>query len=327
MIISYTICSANYLAHAKAMGDSLVENNSHHKFVIILLDEYADLNQNFFTPHTIIPVSQMNIAGFTEMNVKYTIFELSCALKPFSAEYIFQKYTACKKLFYFDADIFVFGSLHEAEAILNTNSILLTPHFCRAINSRNRSYIERTVLKAGIYNGGFFGLRRNNETDEFLVWWKKRLEIFCFNDTINGLFVDQVWLNLAPLLFKSHHIFYNPGYNAAYWNLDERLFTTVNNETFVNDRFPLVFYHFSGYDFSNENIISNFFPEYILENYKILAPLFSRYKQTVLSNNYDNFSNLKSNFGKKAEKKSIIKINKFFGVRKRDLKSEDYKIK
>lgn len=326
MTISYTICSANYLAYAKSLGDSLVEHNSHHKFIIVIVDRYPELDASFFLPHSIICIDEMGINEFAEMSRQYNIFELSCAVKPFAASYIFESFSACEQVLYFDSDIHIFHSLKTAEEHLNHSSVIITPHFCKPINTRVRSYIERTVLRSGIYNGGFFGLKRCEETAQFLTWWKKRLEIFCYNDTKNGLFVDQLWLNLAPLLFKNVNVFYNEGYNTAYWNLDERSFSSNENNLIVNQKYPLVFFHFSGYSFENKNTISNFFTDYKLVDNPLLMPLFEKYKTSVIANKHTTYSTLIPFFGKKDDKKIVNKYNKFFGLKKRDLKKEDYKI-
>lgn len=327
MIFSFTICSANYLPYAKALADSVIKYNSHHRFIIFLVDRYPKLDLSFCKPHTIICIDEMEIGSFEDMQLKYNIFELSCAIKPFAAEYILKTFKECESLFYFDSDIQIFNSLLKAEEKLQHSSILITPHFSKPINSRIRSYIERTVLRSGVFNAGFFGLRRTAETEEFLVWWKKRLEIFCYNDTKKGLFVDQLWLNLVPLLFKSVNVFSDVGYNVAYWNLDERDISLVNENFIVNNNSPLVFFHFSGYDFQNKNIVSKFLTDYTLDENKSFLSIFQRYESTVMANEFVECHKLKPLVGKRDEKKYIKKYNKILGLKQLDLKGEDFKIK
>ncbi len=128
MKISYTICSANYLPYAKALADSLIHFNPDHRFIIILADRNYDAQKNSIAPHTIIAADDLALPFFEEMNERYSIFELSCALKPFEAEYLFRTYKDCDLLFYFDTDIMLFGSLSAAEKALNINPLLFTPH-------------------------------------------------------------------------------------------------------------------------------------------------------------------------------------------------------
>lgn len=327
MTFSFTICSANYLPYAKALADSVIRYNSHHRFIIFLVDRYPELNLSFCKPYDVITVDEMEIESFSEMELKYNIFEMSCAVKPFAADYIFKNYSECETLFYFDSDIQIFSSLQQAEGKLEDSSILITPHFCEPINSRIRSYIERTVLRSGVFNAGFFGLRRTVETAEFLLWWKKRLEIFCYNDTKKGLFVDQLWLNLVPLLFKSVIVFSNTGYNVAYWNLDERDISSVDDNLIVNNNSHLVFFHFSGYDFQNKNVVSRFLTDYRVDANQNLLSIFERYESGVMANKFVECQKLNPRVGKIDEKKYIKKYNKMFGLKQIDLKAEDFKIK
>jgi len=80
--LAFTICSANYLAYAKALADSLVLHNPQHKFIIFLLDETTHVDVKSFEPHELRPIEELQITGFDNMIARYNIFELSCALKP-----------------------------------------------------------------------------------------------------------------------------------------------------------------------------------------------------------------------------------------------------
>jgi len=69
-------------------------------------------------------------------------------------------------------------------------------------------------------------------------------------------FVDQAWLSSLPFVF--HDLTYlsrHPGLNVAYWNLDERHLTR-SDETILVNGYPLLFFHFSGYDRTNPTFLS-----------------------------------------------------------------------
>ena len=106
--IAFTVCTANYLAHAKAMLDSLSMQNPSYKCYIFLLDEInGRFEENYFYPYIITPVKSLNFPEFEDLCRRYNLFELSCALKPFCALYILQ-FIPCNYLFYFDTDILIF---------------------------------------------------------------------------------------------------------------------------------------------------------------------------------------------------------------------------
>ena len=297
MKLALTICSANYLPYAKALGDSLIEHNSDYTFYIVLLDSYSDFDKEYFQPHTIISIEEIQLAELEEMNSRYSIFELSCALKPFVTEYFLNKETDVELVCYFDSDILIFNKLSEIENKIKHSSILLTPHISVPFVEDGNSPGEETILRAGIFNGGFFAVKKTAETFQFLSWWKTRLFKFCYNDAINGLFVDQIWLNYVPVFFNGVHILDNPGYNVAYWNLHQNEVELINETFYVNKNYPLAFYHYSGYDINSPEIISKHQNRFTFETKPEIIPLYKKYTESVLKNDYLKFASLKSTFG------------------------------
>lgn len=298
MPIAFTICSANYLPFAKALADSLVLHNPDYKFIITLADTYNEYDVSFFEPHQVVPVKRMNIPHFEEMSRRYTIFELSCALKPFVAHYFLNKYSDCETVFYFDSDILVFGSLTKSETILKKHSLVITPHVATPSAYADGIFTELNVLRTGLYNAGFFGLNRSAESLNFLNWWQERLRYHCINDAGSGLFVDQLWLNLAPLYFRSTFILHDPGYNLAYWNFSERKLSGQEENLMVNDSYALVFFHYSGYDVHQPEAVSKYQKTLLLENLPEYIPLFEKYRIMVAANNTEDFFSLPVTLGK-----------------------------
>ena len=296
MIISYTISTVNYLPYAISLGDSKLQYNPKHKFIIVLLDKTDAFDKSKVT-HPILPIEEMAIESFTSMNEQYSIFELSCAIKPFAAAYFFEKESSCKKIFYFDCDMLVFNSLQLAEDKLNENAILITPHLVSTKPFKYREKVETGILKTGIYNAGFWGVSRNDNAISFLNWWKSKTTSFCYDDLEQGLFVDQLWLNIATVFFEDIHVLNNEGYNVAYWNLGERKINTSNNIYFAEDK-KLVLFHFSGYDILNPIYLSKHFPYLNFETNPEVIPLFESYRQGALKNNWDSFFGLNPFFGK-----------------------------
>jgi hypothetical protein len=322
MKIAYTICSANYLPFAKSLADSLVCHNPSYQFVIALADTHRDYDPAFFSPHQIIPVEEMAISSLEEMNGKYTIFELSCALKPFVAEYLLQNNKGCDNLFYFDSDILVYAPLSLAETILERHSILLTPHITTPPVNTSSIETELNVLRTGLYNAGFFGLKRSQSTLKFLNWWQNRLKDYCFNDAAHGLFVDQLWLDLVPLYFPETFILNDPGYNMAYWNFNERRLIHSEGIYSVNEDHPLTFFHYSGFDIDNPDNISKHQKTHSFEELPQYKALFENYVNAVRKNNVRDFLSLPATMGSRTfnedvalapEKKSFTqKLKKLF---------------
>lgn len=296
MKIAFTICSANYLPFAKALGDTFIKHNSDYKFLIVLLDNLPDTDLNFFNPHTIIEITQLQIQEFEEMNSKYNIFELSCALKPFVLEYFIQSNPTADVVIYFDSDILVFNKLLACEEVLKSQSVVITPHIIHPLSEDGLFPNEEIILKAGLYNAGFIAVNNSKDALNFIAWWKERLLMKCFNDTQKGLFVDQLWLSYVPLFFPSTCVLKNPGYNVAYWNLQERNLTIVDNYC-INGESELVFFHFSGFDIHNPEVISKYQNRFSFETKPEYKILFEEYTNRVLANGYEEYKVLQPAFG------------------------------
>ena len=299
MKISFTVCSANYLPYAKSLGDSLIRFNPDHRFIIVLTDRLPAKDLLFFKPHQILTAEDMQLTDLAEMNERYTIFELSCAMKPFAADYIFKQYSDCDELYYFDSDILVYGEMHVASAMLKKNPILLTPHLATPNQFEGRENADLDNLHTGIYNAGFFGLSRHEESNKFLQWWMERMRLYCYNDAAHGFFVDQLWLSLVPNIFLNTAILRDVGYNMAYWNFPERSLRIHGDHYLVNEKQALIFFHFSGYDLDPGTILSKHSAKFTFANSPEFIPLYTDYRNAALANNRDEYFTLTPYFGKK----------------------------
>lgn len=309
--IIFTICSNNYLAQAKTLGDSILKQNPDYNFIIFLCDKKnSKIDYSFLKPHQIIEVYEIGIKNFNEMVSKYNIIELNTSIKPFAFYYLFKTYKDAEYVMYFDPDTYVFNKLKAVEEELKDNSILLTPHIYTPIEFDGETPTENTFTQNGIYNLGFLALRKNEEIYKLIDWWMRRLEINCYNNPKEGIFVDQLPMNFAPIFFKNVKISENWGLNMAPWNLHERTLTMKDDKYYVNDKFPLIFYHFSNYNPNNPDLLSTHYTRVTFENNNILKKAYDTYKKEIISNNYNNLFKIEC-FYKSSQKnrnKSKIKI-------------------
>jgi lipopolysaccharide biosynthesis glycosyltransferase len=242
----------------------------------------------------VIKVEEMGIEGFELMVEKYDIVELNTAVKPTSFKYLSDKYRNCEHIIYLDPDIKVFSSLALFNNLLNEYSILLTPHIYTPLAIDTLSPNEQTFQMHGIYNLGFLALNvKKQQALSLLDWWEERCLSICFRDTSRGLFVDQLWLNLAPLYFPETHILRHIGCNMAPWNLHERKLSKFNEEWIVNNSERLIFYHFSSYDFNKpENINKPFYNRHDFENRPDLKEIYTSYHKELIENDVKFYSTL-----------------------------------
>lgn len=307
MKIAFTIVTSNYLAHAKTIADSFLFYNEDYKFIICLLDK---INGRFttaeFSPHEIVDVETISIPYFDEMYKRYDMFELSNALKPFFAEYLFENTNDLNILVYLDSDMMVFDSFHYVEECLKSSAICFTPHILTTIPKDDLLPDETAFLNSGIYNGGFFALSIGEEAKQFVHWWKEKLRYFCFHNVCEGQFVDQIWLNLVPIYFDKVCILRHVGYNVAYYNLHERVLSTSGDKIFVNQKSSLVLFHFTGYDIKKPELISKYQTRFDFSSRADIHPLYTLYRKRLEENRIEYFSNLIPYYKELREKKESL---------------------
>ncbi|NVN99044.1 MAG: group 1 glycosyl transferase [Geobacteraceae bacterium] len=250
-----TIVSKNYFAYARTLYNSIICHNPDLQFVVLLVDENDDVLDLAQEPFLVLEVSNLNIPNFKQAAFKFDIIELNTNVKPSFLKYLL-KNMGFLKVLYLDPDILLYHALSEVLDCLSISNIVLTPHCTSPINDDLKP-TEQDFLQSGTFNLGFIGLSNSQETIRFLDWWEQRCLTLGFVELQTGLFVDQKWVNLVPCFFEGVLILKHLGYNMAYWNLHERVIKCVDGQWIVNDKWPLVFFHFSGIVFNDQTQISH----------------------------------------------------------------------
>lgn len=279
-----TIVAKNYLAQARCLTESFLAHHPDGKVFVLLVDRpdgHFDPTQEAFTT---ILVEDIGIPQFTAMAFRYTLLELSTAVKPFFLQYLFNTYPY-DALCYVDPDIYFYRRADDVIwNILRESALLLTPHLTGPLDEEHNPD-ELLILRSGTYNLGFIGLARRPQTMEFLAWWAEKLTRYCVVDHDRGFFVDQRWVDLVPGRFSGVYIQQDPGCNVAYWNLYHRNVVRVGETWMVNGR-PLTFFHFSGFSPARPEILSKYQNRYEFDDLPHVRALFDAYCARMLANGY-----------------------------------------
>ena len=227
--------------------------------------ENKDFKSNDFT--TIKLKDIKNIPKLNFMTFKYNVLELATSVKPFIFSWIFDNYQY-QNVLYFDSDILLYKSLESIISKLSQYDALLTPHIKEPINDDKRPN-ELDFNKSGYFNLGFIGFKKSQNVLTFLDWWGKRTSEHCYINFNKSYFVDQRWIDYAPL-FLNPYIIKEPGYNVAYFNLHE----------YINKIDPknIYFFHFSGFDEKKVSIHQTRFDSNSIGKY---AKLFQDYSKEL----------------------------------------------
>lgn len=303
----YTICTYNHIARAFSLADSVYQYSPETHFIICLIDKIAD---DIELPHgtELITAEDMQLSFLDEMCTKYSTLELNSALKPYFASFIFEKKQNLEQLIFLDSDILLFDDLKPVYDSLIKSSIILTPHSLSTI-PEGYDFDDRIFLRSGLYNAGFFALKRDSYAFSFLEWWMRKLRNECFFDSKRGMFAEQLWLNLVPLYFEGVHILKHAGCNVAYWNLHERRIDQIEGRYFINGTQPLIFFHFSGASIKclEENNLSEHQKRYTFTNRPDVLPLFRLYIESLKKHSFEKFSQYYTFNSKLKTRSGIIK--------------------
>jgi len=322
----FTICAKNYIGLAQVLEKSIKKTNPECLFYIFVADELPDIDtlevpKNVFECRKVLK-DFINEDKWNEMSFKYNLTEFCTSIKPFCFEYLFKKLNFDKSIF-LDPDIFVFSSFNSVFSELDRFKIILTPHIITFNANYKGDRSEKGILSTGVFNLGFLALRKSEEVDKMLSWWGVRLKMQCYIDVLDSYFTDQRWMDFLPCFFDastlsvSHHL----GLNVAPWNFFEREIYNNNGSWYVRirreininedfyknhktDHIPLIFVHFSGYDYKNlilGKVVQNNIPdlaEYIdIDNICILYSEFLQAEKETFNSyikfpyTYNSYSN------------------------------------
>lgn len=103
----------------------------------------------------------------------------------------------------------------------------------------------------------------------------------------------------------------DPGYNISYWNLHERYISKSGDYYMVNNISPLVFYHFSGFDPLNEEVLSKYQDRFSFSDRKDIIDLFHDYVQKLIGNNYAEFIGHSSYYDVEKRQQDLVDLIAF----------------
>ena len=307
----FTVITPNYLAHGLSVRNSFLQHHPGSLFFIAVLGKPEEVPEAV-AGHCCF-ITELRDERIPQLLNQYTAFEMSCAAKPFFAAYLFDTHPELDHLVYLDGDILVFGTFEPPAA-----SITISPHRIRHTGFLPESHplSDTSLHRFGVFNAGYFEVRRTAEGLRFLDWWKEVLSRACYNDPDAHLFVDQLWLNAVPAFFNEVYINRHPGYNVGYWNLVERTISRQGDQWLVNGE-PLRFYHYSHYRLEAPEQMSSFESPFLsFAQFPVLRPLYKRYEEQLHAHGYANYQSLPYSFGPAPEKTNKGLWSKWFGGNK-----------
>lgn len=233
-----TISSPDFLFKVYALHETLMQNCvAPFQLHVLITNNVAFSNhQNI----TFLNLSNLSSQKASEIIRKYKNDKLRWSLKPLLMLHLLQE---IENVIYIDNDI---AFLNEPEFLFNEleqNNILLTPHRFSFSTSKNQFWLENN-LKYGLFNAGFVGAHKR--AIKTLEWWADACLYRCEKNFWRGLFDDQKYLDLFPVMEPKTKILEHKGCNVGGWNIENCERTIKEGKTLAGG-YPITFIHFNHY--------------------------------------------------------------------------------
>lgn len=264
-----TIASSDYLYKVQALYQTLLQCCTQPFQLHVLVTDLGGIKK---TEH-IKFYALSDLANPTALPIilKYRGDKLRWSLKPVFILHLLQH---SQKVIYIDNDIAFFNNPEFLFDLLSSNRILLTPHRYSFSPTQNQFWLENN-LKFGLYNAGFFAA--HSDAKNALEWWAACCLYRCQKNYWRGLYDDQKYLDLLPIIEPSTLILEHKGCNVAGWNIENCPRTSAQNQILAGN-YPIVFIHFNFYTIrtileGNDPLLQPHWQQYfnLLKQYKPTA--------------------------------------------------------
>lgn len=267
-----TVVTRNYLHFTRALAASVRKVHPEARIIACVVDPLPVRKAACEERFEVIPFEALKIPSARRFLFQYTPMELTCALKSYALLHCFES-SSLRRLLYLDSDIFVYGELTALLGTLEDHDLVLMPHLTRPKSLIAPDQWEMDLLDAGVFNGGFIGVRRSETGLSMLEWWRQRMEKWC----IPLHLYDQKWLNGVPALFQGVQIERRTQYNAAPWNTGDRQFTEDPQGRVMVDGKPLMFFHFAAVEPNQNAKLSRISRRFMTEEPPLVQRLYRDY--------------------------------------------------
>jgi GT2 family glycosyltransferase/glycosyltransferase involved in cell wall biosynthesis len=296
-----TVINKAWLAHARALAESLHAHQPDARMSVLIVDPANDLIDAGGEPFEILRPADMAIEGFDAMSVRYDITELCCALKPSILRYLLVREETAV---YLDSDVRVFAPLDDLDQALEEHPFLLAPHLLTPLPDDGREPSELAILLAGSFNLGFAAARSTPEVYALLDWWSDRLRTRSRLDPARGMVFDQRWADLMPGMFEHVGIVRDAGVNAGYWRAATSRFERRDGAVIVDGQ-PLRTFHFTGFTPSHPERLSRYDNRTRLDREPVLAEMCAEFAHRLDACGHANVSLWPYGFGAMASGASM----------------------
>jgi hypothetical protein len=254
--VGCTASTVSHLPRARVAAESWRNHHPESPFVVLLIDGQDWAGESESEPFEIVSLEELGLSA-DELAVQqgiYDVYEFACAVEPHLLRLLLNR--GASAVVFTDTDTCFYGPVDDLGSAAEAAGLVLLPASIRPANVLSyfpADQIGRRQRMNGLFNTGLLAAGRSAD-DGFLEWWAGWLARDCLREPSAGMWVDQLWLDWAPVYFE-HLIMRDSSLNVGYWNLDERALGEVDGRPTI-DRAALRHFHFVGFDPCRPEVLS-----------------------------------------------------------------------
>ena len=262
-----TLFNSSYLTRGLVLYESLLKHCPDFHLYVVAFD---DVTYNYFqlNPHknlTAISLSQFEDEKLLSVKSSRSSGEYCWTCTASTILYCINTYQL-NHCVYIDADMCFYSNPQSLFDEWGDKSVLITEH-------RYTPEYDHCE-ESGIYCVQFVGFKNDVDGIKALKYWRESCIDWCYARVEDGKFGDQKYLDDWTTRFNNVHVLNHLGGGIAPWNIQQYEFKIDKKNVFgiekrTGNKFELVFIHFHGLKFYDNNIVSIAPSEYELEKYLI----------------------------------------------------------
>ena len=259
-----TIVTKSFVHHAQTLRASIMAHDATIDFLALVVD----CDESFTKPSWGITLDELSrVTAANAMIDRYPLNDrtdhLRWSLKSQLMLYAIRKGT--QKVLWCDPDMMFFSDPRVLFEQMTEQSFLLTPHYRALRPSLDHTNFKKNFTE-GLFQAGCVGA--GQEAACVLDWWSEACQWEMRKDTCDGLYVDQRFLDLVPVLWEQTVISRHRGCNVAEWNWHENRRIQVGDQVLINGVDPVIFIHFTDatiaqIDTGRDQILKTYLDQYV----------------------------------------------------------------
>jgi hypothetical protein len=265
-----TISTHSHLYKVSALAESLANQGKEVMLHVLVVDNQNDVDLKYCKQWKLSDITRGEGVHSIIGKYKSNKDKLRWSLKPVFLKHLINE--GVEKIIYLDNDLFFYSDYQFLFDYLQNYSFLLTPHYYKIDPQRDQNWFEAN-FRVGLFNAGFIGVNKN--AIKTLQWWADCCLYRCEKNSFRGLFDDQKYLDLVPVIEEGSYIIRHKGCNVAGWNSELCKREIIDYKVTIDGKFPIVFIHFNDTtvrEITNgeDEILYSFYNDYVhtLKKYK-----------------------------------------------------------